>query len=118
MKNNPYAAVLESLILRNEETKKSWSPERIKHIVAENLLVIDAVRTTAALEELRGEPGSGDSVTVDCDNEEAESTDYQCKVECFAEWTRWQTRAFTGKTVLAALEVAVEYKRQNEGKNK
>lgn len=56
------------------------------------------------IEQLRA--GEGDSVTVLCDDPEAESTAARLAVECVGAWTQWEPRRFYGESVLQCLAKA------------
>lgn len=57
------------------------------------------------IETLRAEPGN--SVTILCDNEDANYKSEQLAVEIVAEWTSWEPRRFYGESVLQCLAKAV-----------
>lgn len=53
------------------------------------------------LEELR--LGEGDSVTILCDDPEAESTSKRMAIVCIGAWTQWQERRFYGESIVQCL---------------
>lgn len=55
----------------------------------------------------------GNTLTLLCDNEEAETSDQQCAVEICAEFTEWKPQRFYGETVLAALWSAYKAAREH-----
>lgn len=57
------------------------------------------------LEELR--LGVGDSVTILCDDPEAESTAKRMAIVCNGEWTQWQDRRFYGESIVQCLAKGV-----------
>jgi hypothetical protein len=63
-----------------------------------------AVAFCVALEALRSEPGN--SVTILCDNEDAEVRQEQSAVEVTAHWTEWQPERYLGTTPLDAILAA------------
>lgn len=70
----------------------------------------DAVKTAAtileAIEELRGAPASGDSVTITCANDDGDD-----HVICLGEWTGVQEEEFSGRHAYDALNLAAATKR-------
>lgn len=58
----------------------------------------------AYIEMLRNDTGA--SVTLLCDNEDAETTEENFGVEVCAEWTGWEPRRFYGVTLNGALSKA------------
>ena len=73
-------------------------------------------RIFTQIETLR--QSEGNSVTVFCDNPEAESIEKQCAVEVLADFTDWKEETFWGKTWGEALDkackVASDYYRRKE----
>ena len=57
------------------------------------------------LEELR--LGEGDSVTILCDDPEAESTSKRMAIVCNGAWTQWQDRRFYGESIVQCLAKGV-----------
>lgn len=57
------------------------------------------------LEELR--LGEGDSVTILCDDPEAESTAKRMAIVCNGAWTQWQDRRFYGESIVQCLAKGV-----------
>jgi hypothetical protein len=57
------------------------------------------------IEQLRAE--EGDSVTILCDDPEAESADRRLAIDCNGAWTDWRERRFYGESVLQCLALAV-----------
>jgi class 3 adenylate cyclase len=57
------------------------------------------------IEQLRR--GEGDSVTILCDDPEAETTDRRLAVVCNGGWTEWTDRRFYGESVLQCLARAI-----------
>ena len=57
------------------------------------------------LEELR--LGEGDSVTILCDDPEADSTARRMAIVCNGAWTQWQDRRFYGESIVQCLAKGV-----------
>lgn len=57
------------------------------------------------LEELR--LGEGDSVTILCDDPEAESTAMRMAIVCNGAWTQWEDRRFYGESIVQCLAKGV-----------
>jgi DNA polymerase IIIc chi subunit len=57
-----------------------------------------------ALERLRANQGAG--VELTCDNEETDAANQVVTVSVTDEWTNWQPRSFTGRTLIDAIENA------------
>lgn len=70
-----------------------------------------ALRVVGMLNELR--EGDGASVTLMCQNSDADHRNELEAVEVCDDWTNWCTRRFYGKTVEAALVAAVTLKRRS-----
>jgi hypothetical protein len=68
-------------------------------------VAVEALKTAACLEWLRSV--EGDSVEVLCDNPDAENREENNAVICSGCWTDYDPWRFNGKTLLAALELAV-----------
>jgi len=84
--------------LRNFEVVEVLADDKAEYIRT-------AVAVYELLEALRESPAS--SVTILCDNEEADTTKEQCAVEISAEWTNWLERRFYGKDIQTALMEAL-----------
>lgn len=69
-----------------------------------------AVAIVRCIEELRRD--DGDSVTILCENPEANGRLHGHTVECCGAWTGSQEKQFSGGTLEAALKKAVEAKRR------
>lgn len=72
----------------------------------------EAVKIAACIEWLR--TGEGDTVSICCENPEPEKSVEQEQVICSGEWTDWGDLGFYGKTVLQALETAVQAREEKE----
>ena len=55
--------------------------------------------------------GEGESVTILCDNPEADANK-RCSIEVIGSWTSWADRRFTGATWMQAVSRAAELKRK------
>lgn len=70
-----------------------------------NLFLHEKERSRVAyIEMLRNDTGA--SVTLLCDNEDAETPEQNFAVEVCAEWTGWEARRFYGTTLNRALSEA------------
>lgn len=67
-----------------------------------------AIRIIELIHELRDGPGH--SVEICCPNDEGIGPDNE-RIECVAEWTDWERKAFMGDSLENALASAVRFKR-------
>ena len=83
--------------------EQDFSRYELESALARYRQVVADVETCRAIE--------GDSVTILCDNPEAESADRQVAVELCVESTRWELNRFHAPTWQAALHAAAEHVR-------
>lgn len=70
--------------------------------------VTEALERAELIEKLRAEEGA--CVTINCDNPDPDERRLQSSIDVIGEWTAWQERRFTGRTVLEALRAAAAAK--------
>ena len=80
--------------------------EAAARITALEARVDELVGAFSHIEQLRAD--EGDSVTILCDDPEADTVDQQLAVECCGAWTDWRERRLYGPSVAACLASAAD----------
>jgi hypothetical protein len=93
--------------LQNDNIALSGEVEQLRAQVerARDTAEMPEVAAMRYIEQLRAE--EGDSVTILCDDPEAESADRRLAIDCNGAWTDWRERRFYGESVLQCLALAV-----------
>ncbi len=108
---NPVCTAYQAL--QAEERAHSDALARIAALEAENARLREPVNLCETpevaamryIEQLRAD--EGDSVTILCDDPEADSRDKRLAVECCGAWTDWRELRFYGESVLQCLAKAI-----------
>lgn len=93
--------------LRDEEVEHAHTRRRLADVEAirqrepVNLAEHPDRAAMRFLEELR--MGEGDSVTILCDDPEADSTAKRMAIVCNGAWTQWEDRRFYGESIVQCL---------------
>lgn len=77
-------------------------------LIDENYRIVTQLRSILShIDVLRSPAGSGNSVTIFCENDDPPPNQ---AIECKGDWTEWQDRRFEGDTLLDCLKAAVAAK--------